>query len=386
MFCPNCGTQISETALFCYNCGNAIEVEKNNSEMNQIPSNQNIQRDADEKVKLLLWIGIGIFVSLIVLIFVLIILFKENTKSSISNQNEVITEKEDNEINTEELVDFPTPNAQYQIVEMDGFRFEIPSDYTLKYINGEAEASDLVFDCIDWTKNENSDSERKCCSGCLGVYRFDDDNPNYNPLYKSKETILEQYGGWNTEKSIVNGLEMYHLYVDANDMATVFPAEMYMLFKDDIMLHITCGYNSENIALLQNEIKKIADSVEYVGEPNFDLDKIQYVYSSDENYVNEVIDNESEEKDSQQISSLDFKEFMDSYEAFMDSYITFMKKYENSPDASSMLNEYMDILDQYNDYVQKLDEIDENSLSKEDYDYYIEVITRVERKLLDVVY
>ena len=76
----------------------------------------------------------------------------------------------------------------------------------------------------------------------------------------------------------------------------------------------------------------------------------------------------------------EFKATMDSYEAFIDKYVEFMKNYDTM-DTSQML-QYLSILSEYTDFAQKIDAIDEDSLSDADYAYYLEVTTRVSQKLL----
>lgn len=100
----------------------------------------------------------------------------------------------------------------------------------------------------------------------------------------------------------------------------------------------------------------------------------------------------SEDSPNQDTSSSDgslvtpsFKEAMDSYEAFFDEYIAFMKKYEDSANYSpEMLEDFSSYMDQYAETMEKLDAIDENTLSPADHAYYTEVMTRINQKLLDV--
>lgn len=81
----------------------------------------------------------------------------------------------------------------------------------------------------------------------------------------------------------------------------------------------------------------------------------------------------------------EFKEAMDSYEAFVDEYIAFMKKYLNSNGTD------MTLITDYAKYVSKLADAEEKFNKWEDEDmnsaetaYYIEVQTRVNKKLLEV--
>ncbi len=82
--------------------------------------------------------------------------------------------------------------------------------------------------------------------------------------------------------------------------------------------------------------------------------------------------------------TISFKEMLDEYESFMDEYCDFMKKYKNSDNMKGMMKEYSEYLERYNEFVKKVDQVDEKSLSKSDLDYYIEVTTRVSKKLMEL--
>lgn len=76
------------------------------------------------------------------------------------------------------------------------------------------------------------------------------------------------------------------------------------------------------------------------------------------------------------------KEAMDSYEAFFDKYIEFMQVYEESESTAELMLEYADYMAQYAEMTEKIEAIDEDSLSTADQMYYIEVMSRVSQKLL----
>lgn len=79
----------------------------------------------------------------------------------------------------------------------------------------------------------------------------------------------------------------------------------------------------------------------------------------------------------------DFKKAMDSYEAFIDEYIRFMDKYNKNPSDLTLIQEY-------SNYITKLTEMESNfdkwkyeDLNNEEKKYYLEVETRVAKKLTD---
>ena len=81
----------------------------------------------------------------------------------------------------------------------------------------------------------------------------------------------------------------------------------------------------------------------------------------------------------------EFKSAMDSYEAFFDEYVAFMKKYSQSNGTDmSLLNDYTTYLSKYADTMTKFEALKEADLSVAETSYYIEVQSRITKKLLEV--
>lgn len=86
----------------------------------------------------------------------------------------------------------------------------------------------------------------------------------------------------------------------------------------------------------------------------------------------------------------EFKEMMDGYEAFMDSYCDFMVKYtdaSNSGDSASlsaMMGDYTSLMQQEIEWADKVNAVDQGSLSAADTAYYLAVTGRVTQKLIDM--
>lgn len=80
--------------------------------------------------------------------------------------------------------------------------------------------------------------------------------------------------------------------------------------------------------------------------------------------------------------TLETKEFLDSYEAFMNEYCDFMESYDGS-DLSAM-TKYLSMMQKYAEFAEKADAMDEADMTDEDYKYYIDVISRIEKRLIDV--
>ena len=106
---------------------------------------------------------------------------------------------------------------------------------------------------------------------------------------------------------------------------------------------------------------------------------------ADSSDANKQSDQSSDQKAQQNTNdSADFKSTMDSYEAFIDEYVAFMNKYQKSDNVVSMATDYASMMKRYSEFSQKVDAIDENSLSSEDLAYYTEVMTRCTQKLASV--
>ncbi len=81
----------------------------------------------------------------------------------------------------------------------------------------------------------------------------------------------------------------------------------------------------------------------------------------------------------------EFKEAMDSYESFMNKYVDFMKKYKEANGADlSLISDYAKYMSEYSDMVDKFDEWEDEDMSNEELAYYIDVQSRVSKKLLEV--
>lgn len=80
----------------------------------------------------------------------------------------------------------------------------------------------------------------------------------------------------------------------------------------------------------------------------------------------------------------EFREAMDSYEAFFDEYIAFMQGMGEEDDGLAFLLRYAEMLSRYEEAIEAMDAIDEDSLSAADELYYLEVLSRISAKLLAV--
>ncbi len=98
------------------------------------------------------------------------------------------------------------------------------------------------------------------------------------------------------------------------------------------------------------------------------------------------VDTPQESEDEGEKSGIrdDFKEAMDSYEEFMDEYVDFMNKYSKNPSDLTLLGQYADYMTKYTKMVEKFDKWENEDMTTQEAAYYLEVQTRVSKKLLEV--
>ena len=80
------------------------------------------------------------------------------------------------------------------------------------------------------------------------------------------------------------------------------------------------------------------------------------------------------------------KEMCDSYEAFVDEYCAFLVKYSKNPTDLSLLASYTSYMSKLNEFEQKMDAVDESTLTKEEDKYYVDTMLRCEKKMIDAMY
>ena len=80
----------------------------------------------------------------------------------------------------------------------------------------------------------------------------------------------------------------------------------------------------------------------------------------------------------------EFKEAMDSFEIFFNEYVDFMQEFSNSGDTLSLLSAYTDYMAQYTETMDALSKLKESDMSKEENLYYLEVLSRITKKLSEI--
>ncbi len=168
IFCPNCGTKISGSALFCYNCGSSISRDEsgmvshissgidNNTHTVRQPQVQPLSvaksnvsanpRSAFlENRKLIVLSSVGMVIA-ILLIFVIVRAIQQKTvKRENAINTEVVEnadtsdEANDNELESVQIPQItglsrrPIPGKEYQDVMMGGYSMRIPTESPMDY-------------------------------------------------------------------------------------------------------------------------------------------------------------------------------------------------------------------------------------------------------------
>lgn len=80
----------------------------------------------------------------------------------------------------------------------------------------------------------------------------------------------------------------------------------------------------------------------------------------------------------------EFKAAMDSYEAFYDEYCSLMQRYMNNPADISILADYAEMLSRAEEMDRRFAAWDQDDMSPEELKYYLELSTRIEKRLIDM--
>ncbi|MCD8129237.1 MAG: hypothetical protein LUD54_06635 [Oscillospiraceae bacterium] len=105
--------------------------------------------------------------------------------------------------------------------------------------------------------------------------------------------------------------------------------------------------------------------------------------ANDETYTEDENSAVSDSNTTSEIRS-DFKEAMDAYEAFYDEYCDFMKKYQENPTDLNLLLEYTNMLNNMADVNEKFAAWESTDLNTRELQYYLEVSSRVAKKVLEI--
>lgn len=133
--------------------------------------------------------------------------------------------------------------------------------------------------------------------------------------------------------------------------------------------------------------KDTATQSESTDQPETEITQETSEEPLDEDEENEETAADQEEQpketdDSDTEVNPELKAFLDEYEKFMDEYIDFMKKYDSSDNTVELISDYTSIMQQYAEFAETIEKYDSEEMSGEDAAYYLEVVNRVNEKML----
>lgn len=107
--------------------------------------------------------------------------------------------------------------------------------------------------------------------------------------------------------------------------------------------------------------------------------------SPDEDSGTNTENEDSSNDDTAATDDVEFRAWVDSYEEFMDEYVEFMKKYVESEGTDlSLAADYATYVSDYAKFMEESENVDADSLSVEDYQYYLDANKRVLEKLSEI--
>lgn len=160
-------------------------------------------------------------------------------------------------------------------------------------------------------------------------------------------------------------------------------------FKDGQYIEVSGGSaflidkNASNYDDLVSEAKKLVDNLGTAKDEKKEESKSSSTTSS-LSAASSSSSSTSSASSSSSSTDASFRKAMDDYESFMDKYVDFMTKYKNSSDTASMLTDYSKMMQDYAKFADSIKGYNQNNLSADDWEYYLEVTSRVTKKLAEV--
>lgn len=149
--------------------------------------------------------------------------------------------------------------------------------------------------------------------------------------------------------------------------------DTYYRAYDEAGNYVSIAYSGNNIMTV--EMKKVEEK-----ETVDDTEK-------PENDTTEKEEKPADDNDSELVDGMrpEFKEAMDTYEEFMNEYCEFMEKYAESDGTDlGLLADYADYMGKYADVVEAFEKWEDDDMNAKETAYYLEVQTRINKKLIEV--
>lgn len=327
-------------------------------------------REANRIPSLLKFVIAG---TVILVVFVVLLFATKKDNKRVENEQEQVqsenTKNVENDRGPEDL-NVLAEGLEYTI---GGISFTLPSNFKLiienaseSYYGYEINNEEGIY--IGFTTQDNiflnSNDFKENASTIDGI---------------ANEFIYEKFPPINqstAQDTIVSGFETRSIKYDST----------YNGFPTDIYMNIIHNTNDNSLIIVFFVI-----SSKTPNSPYQDIINSAY-YTGKDNTNKLMVSNASSSTETQQTNSSstgvtpELKEFLDSYEAFMREYVDFMKKYSSNPaNAISMLKDYTDILAKMEDFSKKADVYDQDEMSKEDLEYYLDAMSRIQKMYLEVL-
>lgn len=105
---------------------------------------------------------------------------------------------------------------------------------------------------------------------------------------------------------------------------------------------------------------------------------------SEETEPSDADEETSDDSDDSGVISPEFKKTMDDYEAWFDHYCDVMKRYQEEPSNMELLTETTELLAEETKIFDEMENMDQSEMNSAELAYYLDVTTRIEKKLLEV--
>lgn len=220
--------------------------------------------------------------------------------------------------------------------------------------------------------------------------RINMENENYFSIdiYKVSKESFEKY----IEDCKLNGFTLDYMKSDNYYSADNEEGCSLHLSYDEKEKSLTVMLNApaENLSPEKNAPKLEEENVSVI-EKKENEDGDNSILAEDSEESSEVTEAEDETEINQSAAETsgdirsEFKEVLDEYESFMNEYCNFMKKYANSDDVLAMTADYMRLLQEETEWLEKIDSLGNEEMNEAETKYYAEVTLRVSQKLLEVV-
>lgn len=150
--------------------------------------------------------------------------------------------------------------------------------------------------------------------------------------------------------------------------------------KDEKENELSLSYQGNNVMVIQIRKTDKVDAGETDIQTELETDK-ETSSASDQEETTEKTNDDAELVDGMRP---EFKQVMDSYEEFMNEYCEFMEKYAESDGTDvGLLADYASYMSKYADMVEDFEAWDDGEMNTAETAYYLDVQTRVSKKLLE---